>query len=95
MEIETSGNEIIIKGNIKSISHYHQLMQEINMLLSHAKDIRIYIADSISITSSIIGYLCKIVEEEKAFMTLYIKNEDLYDILQDLNLTKTLNAQKI
>jgi len=95
MEIQSVHNKIVIKGNIKSVQHYQALKREIDTLIKNAHNIQIHIIDSISITSSIIGYLCKIAEKEGISCSLYVKNRELYSLLEELNLSTLLNIQKI
>jgi len=96
MEIKTSQNNILIEGNIKNVEHYHSITSAVDTLLQSASDeIRIYILDSISITSSVIGYLCKIIKSNHISFSLYVADENLHNLLDELNLTTLLNVTKI
>jgi hypothetical protein len=95
MEIKSSSNHMLITGNIKSIQHYHMISQELEKLLQRASNIQIHIIDSISITSSIIGYFCKLVTEQEKTLSLFIQDDGLHELLDDLNLLELLNVQKI
>ena len=95
MEIKSSANNLLITGNIKSIEHYHLIAKELDSLLQNAKNIQIHILDSISITSSVIGYLCKIVTNTDNSLSLFIKDDGLHELLNELNLITLLNVQKI
>jgi hypothetical protein len=95
MEIKSSGDNLHIFGNIKSISHYHAISKELDNLLINTTNIKIHIMDSISITSSVIGYLCKLVTTTKSSLSLFVKDEGLHELLEDLNLIKLLNVKKI
>jgi len=95
MEVKSSNNNILITGNIKSTTHYHNISAEIESLKDSTKNIKIYIYDSISITSSVIGYLCKLVTTSDIALSLYVEDDSLHSLLNDLNLIDTLNVQKI
>ncbi len=94
MTISSSHNNIKIFGNIKSISNYRIITEEIDAIKKEFNDIKIHLFDSISITSSVIGYLCKLTSSG-CNVELYIANDGLYDLLDDLNLLQTLNVQRI
>jgi hypothetical protein len=61
MEISASANRIKIVGNIKSVSDYQDIKSCIDSVVATNSNIVINIKDSISITSSIIGYFNKLV----------------------------------
>ncbi|MEN4045289.1 MULTISPECIES: hypothetical protein [Sulfurimonas] len=97
MEISSSLNTITVKGNIKAISHYEEIKNEIEKMIDNSPDIKyikILILESISITSSIIGYLCKLVDDG-INLEVHIQNEGLHELLDDLNLVPLLNVKKL
>ena len=61
MEISISSNIVTIEGNMKSISDFQIIKQNIDGVIENNKSLIINIVDSLSITSSIIGYLNKLV----------------------------------
>ncbi|WP_457749584.1 hypothetical protein [Sulfurimonas sp.] len=93
MEISSSSNIVTIKGNIKSLTHYEELKREIDNIITNSSNVKIKILESISITSSIIGYLCKLVDEG-VDVELHVHNEGLKNLLDDLNLISLLNVRK-
>ena len=95
MEIKSSNNHLTITGNIKSVAHYHKISQEIDSIVKDTKDVNIHILDSISITSSVIGYLCKLVQTMNVSLSLHVKDDGLHALLDDLNLITLLNVQKM
>jgi hypothetical protein len=95
MTISSEQNSITISGNIKSVAHYHTIVEEISNIKEEFKELQIYLLDSISITSSIIGYFCKLVQQENISMNVYVKDEALYALMHELNLVTILNIQKI
>jgi len=94
MEISTSGNSVTINGNIKSVSDYQTIKSTIDPM-SMNSSIIINITDSISITSSVIGYFNKLVLKDKKNVQMNIGNEQLMELLEDLNLASIFNAKKV
>jgi len=94
MEISTSGNTVTIAGNIKSVSDYQTIKTSLDALIRNSS-IVINITDSISITSSVIGYFNKLVLKDKINIEMNIGNEQLMELLQDLNLASIFNARKV
>ncbi|MDF1875074.1 hypothetical protein JHD48_04930 [Sulfurimonas sp. SAG-AH-194-I05] len=95
MEIATSGNTVTIKGNIKSVNDFQSIKTTLDSLSVSSKVIQVRLVDSISITSSVIGYFNKLVLRDKIDLSLHVGNAQLMDLLEDLNLSKVLKAQKI
>jgi hypothetical protein len=95
MEITTSGNTVTIKGNIKSVADYQEIRSTIdNIVFGGNNSITIYIVDSLSITSSVIGYFNKLVLKDKIDLSLKVGNQQLMELLNDLNLTSVFKATK-
>lgn len=94
MEISVSGNAVTILGNIKSVSDYQTIKTSLDALIRNSSII-INIKDSISITSSVIGYFNKLVLKDKINVQMNIGNEQLMELLQDLNLASVFNAKKV
>lgn len=94
MEIETSLNTIKITGNIKSISDFQNIKESIDDLILQHKHININIVDSLSITSSVIGYLNKLVLKDNIDIQMHVGNEQLLHLLDDLNLISTFKAKR-
>ena len=94
MEVSSSRNIVTISGNIKSVSHAQFLENEINQIVKDFKEIKIHILDSISITSSVIGYLCKLASLGHS-IELHVTDKELYNLLDDLSLTQLLKVQHI
>lgn len=94
MEIEvTGGNDITLTGNIKSLKDYQDIKQTVSDLVAAGTDrIVIRTPESFSITSSVIGFLMKVIFQDKVKLTLYVKDPRLYSILEDLQLIKTFNV---
>ncbi len=95
MEIQSSSNNVTITGNIKSVSDFQQIKQCIDGLVSTHKHIVLNIKDSLSITSSVIGYLNKLVLKDNIDIHMHIGNEQLIELLTDLNMVSTFKAKKV
>jgi len=93
MKLETSSNNITITGNIKSINDFQSIKQSIDNIVSQHKQINIYVVDSLSITSSVIGYLNKLVLKDSIDINMRVGNEQLLHLLDDLNLISTFKAK--
>jgi hypothetical protein len=93
MKTEIHNNTIVIKGNITSISDAEKI---INLLhsLSNNNVIILKILDSFSLPSSIIGELLKLHNMGKKII-LEVKDPVLYELLDDLNLTKAFSVKRI
>jgi len=94
MEISTQSNTISIVGNIKSISDFQTIKQSTDSVVKDHKNISIKIVDSLSITSSVIGYFNKLVLKDGITINMKIGNEQLMSLINDLNLVSTFNAIK-
>lgn len=93
MDISSSANVVTITGNIKSVSDLQSIKQAIDLIKDSGYSITIDIIDSISITSSVIGYLNKLVLKDSINLNMKIGNELLMHLLEDLNLTATFKAR--
>jgi hypothetical protein len=94
MEISTSGNVVNIKGNIKTVHDYQEIKSTIDSLIGIHNSIVINIPDSISITSSVIGYLTKLVQKDKIDITIKVGDSDLMELFDDLGLVSLFRVTK-
>jgi len=94
MEIKTSSNHVTIDGNIKSISDFQKIKQVLDSTIIAHKNIILNITNSLSMTSSVIGYLNKLVLKDNITIQMRIGNEQLLELISDLNLTSTFNARR-
>ena len=94
MNISTSSNVVTITGNIKSVSDFQSIKSTIDSMKNSMQDITIDIKDSISITSSVIGYLNKLILKDSINLNMKIGTEQLMLLLEDLNLTGTFKAKR-
>ncbi|WP_373036518.1 hypothetical protein [Sulfurimonas sp.] len=94
MEITSSSNIIDISGNIKSINDFAEIKRVIDSVVTQHKNITINIIDSLSITSSVIGYFNKLILKDNINVEMRIGNEQLMHLITDLNLASTFKARK-
>lgn len=95
--IIVKGSLIVISGDIKSIDDYQKIKEVVRDLIVHrnVEAITVDIPDSASVTSSVIGFFLKLVYEDKINMSLQVKNERLYSLLETLNLTDAFNVSRV
>jgi len=95
MEISSKGSVVTIKDNIKSISDFQSIKKCLDELIANDNRVTIDIIDSMSMTSSVIGYLTKIIFKDKVQLSLRIGDQRLYDLLDELNLISQFKAKKV
>jgi uncharacterized protein YjgD (DUF1641 family) len=94
MDITASSNVVTIKGNIKSVNDYQTIKSTIDSIVQTQDSIVIDIKDSISITSSIIGYFTKLVQKEGIDLSIKVGNASLFELLEELNLVGLFKVRK-
>lgn len=94
MEISTSSNTVKIGGNIKSVSDFQAIKNSVDSVAAHHKAVIVQIPDSISVTSSVIGYFNKLVLKDLIRIEIVVGNSQLLELFQDLNLAGTFNVRK-
>ena len=94
MEITSSSNTVNITGNIKSISDFAEIKKLLDEVTVKHKTIVINIINSLSITSSVIGYFNKLILKDKINIEMRIGNEQLMHLISDLNLESTFKARR-
>ena len=95
MEITTSSNIVSIEGNIKSISDFQEIKNALDNLKNTHNEIIIELKNSISITSSVLGYFNKLVLKDGVKISLHVKDNQLISLLDDLNLIQVFNVKKV
>ena len=94
MDISSSGNTVTITGNIKNVSDFQSIKSTIDSMKNSTSTITLDIQDSISITSSVIGYLNKLVLKDQVNLSMKIGDAQLMHLLEDLNLIDTFRAKR-
>jgi hypothetical protein len=95
MHIEKSGsNELTISGNIKSIEDGTAIKEAINGFKKEgATGVLLRIQDSFSMTSTVIGFLMKLVNIDKIRVSLLVGDVRLYQLLDELSLVQAFNIR--
>jgi len=93
MHLTRRGSEITIEGNIKTISDFQAIKEMIDSLA--VEQLHIIVKDSISMTSSVIGYFTKLVLKDKVKLSLSIGNEELVGLLEELGVHELLHVRKL
>lgn len=88
--------QIHIEGNIRSVKDNAMIKVAIEDVwnTNSDKQIDIFIKDSFIVTSSVIGFLIKFINKDKMPISLYISNDELYKMMDDMKLIQTLNVRK-
>lgn len=84
-----------ITGNIKSINDFEKIQLALEKQIKTHKKIKLFFIDSLSITSSVIGYLNKLVQGDKIDLELFVSNKSLIELLKDLKLTDVFKVKLI
>ncbi|MFP4332293.1 MAG: hypothetical protein ACOCP1_03655 [Campylobacterales bacterium] len=88
--------EISIAGNIKTITDYQEIKRVVKEQMEQGVNtINIKITESFSITSSVVGFFLKVINKDKVQLNIYVKDDRLYKILNDLNLVELFNVKKL
>jgi len=95
MTIKEQGNILNIEGNIKSIEDFEQIKTAVDGVLNVYDSIILNIKDSISLISSVIGYLMKLTKNEDKRIYVNVGSDDLYNLLDELNLVNEFFLKKI
>jgi len=95
MKLEVMDNELIVDGNIKTSADSKRLKDAIATFLHTKNHLTIKIKDSLIITSEVIGYIIKLVKQDKINTTLKCGNSHLIELLENLNLKDSINIIKI
>jgi len=88
--------DIIVTGTIKTIANAQAIKEAIRKTHEQHPDaiINIMIKDSFIITSSVIGFLLKSIKMDKINLNVNIGCEELYTMLDDMNLVEEMNVKK-
>ena len=94
MEISSAANNVKITGNIKSVADFQSVKRTIDEIVKTHKSVIINIPDSLSMTSSVIGYFNKLVLKDNITITMTIGDVKLIELLTDLNLESVFKVRK-
>lgn len=88
---------ILITGTIKTIGDAQTIKDAIRKAYEQHQDviINLTIQDSFIITSSVIGFLIKSIKMDKMNLHVNVGSEELYEMLDDMNLIEIMNVGKV
>lgn len=97
MHIEFTGtNELTFIGNIKSIEDSNDIKTAVNAITKGGvNSIQLKIQDSFSMTSTVIGFLMKLVNADKIRVGLIVGDPRLYQLLEELCLIQIFNVRSV
>ena len=95
MEVKVLDNHTIeIVGNIKSLDHYNEIKQTVQHLVSNgSKNLTINVKDSLSMVSSVIGFLIKVINVDGVALNVNVWDERLYALLDQLSLVELFHVR--
>ena len=93
MELKVAGSTVEVNGIIKTIEDVENIKDVASSTNSNA--ITLKIVDSFAMPSALIGYLIKLKQLENKQINLKIVDEGLYELVQDLNLDRDFNLQRL
>lgn len=97
MEIKVIDNHTVeILGNIKSLDHYNEIKQTIQHLVSNGtRNLTINVRDSLSMVSSVIGFLIKVINVDGVTLNVNVWDERLYALLDQLSLVELFHVRQV
>lgn len=100
MEIVTRTNggaiDITVVGTIKTISDGQAIKDCVKRMFEQDNQavVNLHIKDSFIITSSVIGFLIKLIKIDKRALYVHVKSSELYSMLEDMSLIDSMNVRK-
>jgi len=94
MTLKTDGSVLIITDNIKSVDDFQKIKKELDAMKSTYTSISIKIINSLSMTSSVIGYFMKLIHKDGISLSMSIGDERLINLLDELGLSSEFNVRK-
>jgi hypothetical protein len=95
MLIEQKGsNEVVVTGNIKTDEDSLKIKDALNKLLAQGnRAIHLKIKDSLSMTSTTIGFLMKLVHQDNVQLSISVGDSRLYTLMEELSLLQQFNVR--
>lgn len=95
-KVHSNQVDIIITGTIKTVANAQAIKEIIQKTHMQHPDVSMHliIKDSFIITSAVIGFLIKSIKMDKMDLHVNVESEELYDMLEDMNLIALMNVRK-
>ena len=93
MEVRVVGSIVEVDGIIKTINDSQMLVNAIKDA-ANSGSVSIKINDSFSLPSTVIGELLKL-KDNGVSISMEVKDEILYELLDDLNLISAFNVKRM
>jgi len=93
MEVRVVGSIVEVDGIIKTINDSQMLVNAIKDA-ANSGNVSIKINDSFSLPSTVIGELLKL-KDNGVSISMEVKDEILYELLDDLNLISAFNVKRM
>lgn len=97
ISINETGEKTVINidGLIKGVTDSQRLKDAIESIQNKQKQLEINIHDSFALNSTIIGYLRKKIGIDGLNIAVRVKDERLYELLDELQLIDIFNVSKL
>jgi len=95
MELRTNSSVVEIIGNIKSVENFQEIKSVLDVMIKSHNLITLKIPTSLSMTSSVIGYLMKLIHKDGIQLSMQIGDDRLINLLKDLGLDKEFRITKV
>lgn len=94
MKIYLEDDTVKIEGNITSIDDYLSIKNVFQDFVNNGvKEINIFFIDAVSITSSVIGFMLKLINIDKVSLTVVTGDKRLLHLFDELELSEVFKAQ--
>lgn len=95
MNVRVEGDNVFIEGLVRGNSEVAEIKSVISNLISSNKVVTIQFENSYVIPSSLIGFLLKVIHDDKINLNVKVKQKELYELLDRLNLVSALKVSKV
>jgi adenosine deaminase len=94
LKIYLEDDTVKIEGNITSIDDYLSIKNVFQDFVNNGvKEINIFFIDAVSITSSVIGFMLKLINIDKVSLTVVTGDKRLLHLFDELELSEVFKAQ--
>jgi hypothetical protein len=94
MKLTVEGSTIVIEKNIKSLQNFQEIKKAVESVSETSDKIHFELKDTISMISSVIGYLTKVIQKDGLNISMTVYDERLYHLLDELNLVQLFQVSK-